>query len=77
MSYKNDVLSVLEKNYCVKHPRFPEFRFSTGFFFVVPLLCLHNTLITTKFDILKYIKKIFKISIQCIFNAHQRAAHKN
>jgi len=27
----------------------------------VLLLCLHNTLITTNFDVLKYIKKIFKI----------------
>jgi len=27
------------------------------FFCVVPLLYLHNTLITTNFDVLKYIKK--------------------
>jgi len=48
--------------------------FSVGFCCVVHLLCLHNTLITTNFDVLKYIKKIFKILTQYIFNAQQRIA---
>jgi len=30
----------------------------------------------TNFDVLKYIKKIFKISIQCIVNAQQKTAQK-
>jgi len=38
------------------------------------LLCLHNTLITTHFDVLKYIKKIFKMLVQYIFNAQQMTA---
>jgi len=50
--------------------------FSVEFFFSVSLLYLHNTLITTNFDVLKYIKKIFKISIQCIFNAEQKTTSK-
>jgi len=37
--------------------------------FAISLLCLHNRLIITNFDILKYIKKIFKILTQYIFNA--------
>jgi len=51
------------------HTMFLEFGFSAGFFCVVPLLCLYNTLIIINFDVLKYITKIFKILIQCIFNA--------
>jgi len=39
-------------------------------------VCLHNTLIITNFDILKYIKKIFKIPTQCTFNAQQRTISK-
>jgi len=49
-----------------------EFGLSVEYFCVVPLVCFHNILITINFDILKYIKKIFKISIQYIFNAQQR-----
>jgi len=40
----------------------------SDFFCVVSLLYFHNTLIITNVDVLKYIKKIFKRSIQCIFN---------
>jgi len=54
-----------------------EFGFSVGFFCVVSLLCLYNTLITTNFDVYKYIKKIFKISTKCIFKAQQRTIPKN
>jgi len=49
-----------------------------GFFFIVVfLLYLRNILITTKFDVLKYIKKIFKMSIQYIFNTKQKTTQKN
>ena len=37
------------------------------FFCVITLMRFHNTLITTNFNILKYIKKIFKWSTQYIF----------
>jgi len=37
-------------------------------FCVVFLLCIHNILIIINFDILKYVKKIFKMSTQCIFD---------
>jgi len=40
------------------------------------LLYLYNILIIINFDILKYIKKIFKILIQCIFNVQQRIMPK-
>jgi len=46
------------------------------YFYDVPLLCLHNTPITTNFDVLKYIKKIFKILRQYIFNAQHRTTPK-
>ena len=52
-----------------------KFGFFVGFFCVVPLLCLQNTLLATDFKILKYITKIFKVSILCIFNA-QQGQHK-
>jgi len=46
--------------------------FAGGFVFAlsstVPLSYFHNKLIITHFNVLKYIKKIFKILIQCIFN---------
>jgi len=57
-----------------KYLIFYEFGFFAVFFCVVPLLYLHNILITTNFDILKYIKKIFKISTQYIFNVQQITA---
>jgi len=44
--------------------------------FVVPLLRLHNRLTTTNFQVLKYIKKIFKVLTQCIFNVPQRTTQK-
>jgi len=31
--------------------------------YIVSLLCIQNTLIVTDFEILKYIKKIFKVRI--------------
>jgi len=43
-----------------------EFGFFAEYFFDVLLLYLHNIMITTNFDILKYIKRIFKILIQYI-----------
>ena len=45
--------------------------------FIVPLLCLRNTLITTNFVNLKCIKKIFKIPIQCILMLTRRHHIKN
>jgi len=39
--------------------------------FVLFLYCVFIIPITINFDVLKYIKKIFKISIQCIFNVEQ------
>jgi len=50
--------------------------FFAEFFCAVSLLCFHNTLIITNFDVLKYIKKIFKISIQYIFNVEQMTTQK-
>jgi len=47
------------------------------FFGADPLLYIYNTLIILNFDVLKYIKKIFKISTQYIFNVQQRTAQKN
>jgi len=44
------------------------FRFVPKFLCVISLPCLYNILIITNFIVSKYIKKIFKISIQCIFN---------
>jgi len=46
------------------------------FFCAISLLCLHNTLITTNFDFLKYINKIVQIPKQCIFNAQQRTTSR-
>jgi len=34
-------------------------------------------LITTNFNVLKYIKKIFKVPTYCIFNTQQRTTLKN
>ena len=53
-----------------------EFGFSVEFFCIVPLLYIHNILIIINFDVLKYIKKIFKISTQYIFNAKQKIIPK-
>jgi len=46
-----------KKNYWVKHTLFPKFGSSVGLFGDVLQLCPHNIVITTNFDILKYIKK--------------------
>jgi len=46
-----------------------EFGFSTGFFCIVLLSCLQNTLIDINFDVLKYIKKIFKVSMSVYFKS--------
>jgi len=40
-----------------------KFEFFTEFFYIVSVLYFYSTLITTNFNVLKYIKKIFKISI--------------
>jgi len=40
-----------------------------NFFYVVHLLRFQNTLLIINFKILKYIKIIFKILKQCVFNA--------
>jgi len=52
-----------------------EFGFCCGVF----LLCLHNTLITTNFNVLKYIKKIFKNqhSIFLILNRDKKINRKS
>jgi len=47
-----------------------------GFFCIIFLLCLYNILIISNFNFLKYIKKIFKISTQYIFNAQQKTVPK-
>jgi len=49
-------------------------KFLLVFFF--HLLRFYNTLIITNFNILKYIKKIFKLSIQYIFNAYLKSTPK-
>jgi len=54
--------SLLHCCYCM------EFGFFVNFFCTIFLLCFYNTSITINFNILKYIKKIFKILIYCIFN---------
>jgi len=54
-----------------------EFEFFVGFFCVISLVCIQNTLMATNFKILKYITKIFKVSILCIFNARQGTIPKN
>jgi len=53
-----------------------EFGFSTRFVRVIYLLCLHNTPIIINFDVLKYIKMIFKISTQYIFHIQQKIQYK-
>jgi len=51
-------------------------KFSVDFVCVISLLCFHNILIIINFNILKYIKKISKILVQCIFNVHNKKNNK-
>jgi len=53
----------------MKHQLIIQFGFSE--FFCVAL-CLQNTLMITDYEILKYIKKIFKVQISVFFNTWQR-----
>jgi len=66
-----EVHRMFKRNVC-------RFFFEFGFYVIfcaVSLLCLYNTLIITNFNILKYIKRIFKILIQYTFNT-QKKQHK-
>ena len=51
-------------------PKKSKFGFSVSFLWVIFLLCFLNILI-------KYIKKIFKISVKCIPNVQQNTTQKN
>ena len=54
-----------------------EFGFFAGFVCAIFQLCFRsNILIITNFNILKYTKKIFKISVQRIFNVQQRTTQR-
>lgn len=54
-----------------------QFGFSDGFFCVVLMLFLQNTLIGTDFNVLKNLKKIFKTPISVYFRCSAEDSTKN